>query len=86
MPPKIFQRFLRWYCNPELLDRIEGDLFEVYHDRVGKIGKRKADWRFMVDVLMLLRPEIIRISGRLQLNNSGMIKSYFSVAWRNLDS
>lgn len=83
-PPKLFLRFLRWYCNPALLDRIEGDLFEVYYERVGKLGKRKADWRFIIDVIMLLRPEIVRVPGPFQLYNNGMIKNYFSVAWRNV--
>ena len=84
MPPKFFIRFLRWFCNPALLDRIEGDLFEVYSERVDKLGKRKADRRFIIDVLMLFRPAIIRMPGQLQLYNNGMIKSYFNVAWRNV--
>ncbi len=84
LPPQLFLRFLRWYCNPALLERIEGDLFEVYYDRVEKSGKRKADMRFMIDVLLLFRPAIIRLPGRLNISNDGMIKSYLNVAWRNV--
>ena len=85
MPPKFFLRFFRWFCNPRLLDRIEGDLLEVYYDRVNRSGKQKADLRFIVDVLLLLRPTIIRRFGKHQsLINNGMFKNYFSVAWRNI--
>jgi uncharacterized protein VirK/YbjX len=43
-----------------LLDHIEGDLIEVYKQRVSKVGKRKADLKFIIDVLLLFRPSIIR--------------------------
>lgn len=84
IPPRLLVLFLRWYCKPSLLDRIEGDLFEVYFGRVAKIGKRRADIRFMIDVLLLFRPAIIKLPGRLNFSNHGMIKSYLNVAWRNV--
>lgn len=88
MPPRFFQRFLRWYCNPKLLGRIEGDLFEEYYDRWERSGKRKADIKFAMDVLLLFRPTIIRpLQGLLKVYenfNEGMIKNYFTVAWRNM--
>jgi len=84
-PPKLFLRFFRWYCLPKLLDHIEGDLIEVYRQRLRKLGKRKADIKFIVDVLLLFRPSIIRpIEGHKNLNNYGMLKSYFKIGWRNL--
>ncbi len=84
-PPKFFLRFFRWFCHPKLLDHIEGDLMEVYQQRLKKVGKRKADFKFIIDVLLLFRPSIIRpIEGHKNLNNYGMIKSYFTIAWRNL--
>ena len=60
VPPKTFLRFFRWYCHPRLADHIEGDLIEVYRKRVQKNGKRNADIRFIIDVLLLFRPGIIR--------------------------
>ncbi len=84
-PPKLFLRFFRWYCHPKLLDHIEGDLIEVYQQRVNNVGKRKADIKFIIDVLLLFRPSIIKpIEGYKNLNNYGMIKSYFTIGWRNL--
>jgi hypothetical protein len=84
-PPKLFLRFFRWYCHPKLVERIEGDLYEEYDQRLKKLGKRKADIKFIVDVLLLFRPKIIRpIEGLKNLNTYGMYKSYFKIGWRTL--
>lgn len=84
-PPKLFLRLFRWYCHPKLVDHIEGDLIEVYQQRLQKIGKTKADIRFVIDVLLLFRPSIIKpVEGYKNLNNYGMMKSYFKTGWRNL--
>lgn len=84
-PPNLFLRFFRWYCHPRLTDHIEGDLIEVYRKRVKKSGKRKADIRFAIDVLLLFRPGIIRpATGYKNLDNYGMYKSYFKIGWRKL--
>jgi ABC-type antimicrobial peptide transport system permease subunit len=84
-PPKFFLRFFQWYCDPKVLDYIEGDLMEVYRVRLKASGKRKADWRFIIDVLLLFRPGIIRpAEGYKNLNNYSMYKSYFKIGWRNL--
>jgi putative ABC transport system permease protein len=84
-PPGIFLRFFRWYCHPKLVDHIEGDLLEVYHERLNKSGKRKADIQFIIDVLLLFRRKIIKPpQGYRTLNTYGMYKSYFKVGWRNL--
>ncbi len=84
-PPKFFLRFFHWYCDPKVLDYIEGDLMEVYRVRLKTLGKRKADWKFIIDVTLLFRPGIIKpIEGYKNLNNYGMYKSYFKIGWRNL--
>lgn len=84
LPPRLFHRFFRWYCNPKLLDRVEGDLLEVYYDRARTSGKRKADMKFMVDVLLLFRPAIIKSFEGSNFSNNGMFRNYLSVAWRNV--
>ena len=85
LPPKLFLRFFRWYCHPKIQDYIEGDLMEVYERRLKEFGKRKADFRFIIDVLLLFRPGIIRpTEGYKRLNSYGMLKSYFTIGWRNL--
>ncbi len=84
-PPKYALRFFRWYCHPKMQDYIEGDLMEVYQERKVKSGKLKADVRFVIDVLLLFRPGIIRpAEGYKNLNNYGMFKSYFKIGFRSL--
>ena len=84
-PPKPFLRFFRWFRHPKLLKYIEGDLMELYVERVKEQGKAKADLKFIVDVLLLFRPGIIRpAEGRQNLNSYSMYKSYFKIGWRNL--
>ncbi len=84
-PPTLFLRFFRWYCHPKLLKYIEGDLMELYDERVRVSGKRKADLKFIIDVLLLFRPGIIRPKENYQhINQYAMYKSYLKVGWRNL--
>src|SRR5258706_846929 len=85
MPPRVFHRFFRWYCHSDLLSTIEGYLLELYGERMKIKGKRKADWKFIIDVLLLFRPGIIRpTEGVHHLNQYGMFKNYFKVGIRNI--
>lgn len=84
-PPAFFQKFFRWYCHPKLKNHIEGDLFEVYGERFEHSGKRKADFAYILEVLLLFRPGIIRpVEGYKHLNQYGMFKTHFKIGWRNL--
>src|SRR6478736_9847387 len=85
IPPSIPLHFFRWFCHPKLRDHIEGDMMELYEERVKEIGKRKADLKFTIDVLLLFRKGIIKpTEGYKNLNTYGMYKSYFKIGWRNL--
>jgi putative ABC transport system permease protein len=68
-----------------MLDYIEGDLMEVYTRALRKYSKKKADLLFVVTVLKLFRPGIIRsFAKQRNLNGIDMIKSYLITGWRNL--
>ncbi|HNV28358.1 MAG TPA: ABC transporter permease [Cyclobacteriaceae bacterium] len=84
-PPSLFLKFFRWFCHPKFRDSIEGDLMEFYEERKVKDGKLKADLKFIIDVILLFRPGIIKpAEGYQHLNTYGMYKSYFKIGWRNL--
>ncbi len=84
-PPQSFVRFFRWFCHPKLRDHIEGDLMELYYEKIEKSGKQIADLKFATDVLLLFRPSIIRPTKPNQsTNNYAMLKNYFTIGWRNL--
>lgn len=82
LPSKSLLNFFRWYCHPRLVDHIEGDLIEVYRQRLNKSSKRRADFRFFLDVLLLMRPGIIRPSQGFQQNPLSMYKNYLKVTFR----
>ncbi len=84
-PPRLFHRFFRWFCHPAIVRYVEGDLLELYYERVRRKGPFIANVRFAVDVIMLFRPSIIRpAEGYTRLNHYGMLKNYLTVSWRNL--
>jgi putative ABC transport system permease protein len=84
-PPRLALRFFRWFCRRDVAVYIEGDLVELFHERVSSAGPRVAGIRFIVDVLLLFRPSMIQsMEGVNRLNNYGMIKSYFRIGWRNM--
>ena len=82
-PPKLMLRFFRWFCRPDYVEDIEGDLLERFEKRN---QEGKAATRLLVlDVLRLFRPSIIKkLSGTQKLNNYGMFKNYFKVSYRNI--
>ena len=58
---------------------------ELYEERVKELGKGMADRKFIMDVLLLFRPGIIKpTEGYKSLNTYGMYKSYLKIGWRNL--
>jgi putative ABC transport system permease protein len=84
-PPRLVVRFFRWYCDPSMQGYIEGDLREVYERRVRDEGKRKADWAFVRDVVLLCRPGIIRSRSRNRnINSIVMVQNYLKTGWRSL--
>ncbi len=84
-PPDFFLLFFRWFCHPKLRDAIEGDLMELYQERLKQKGKRYANRKFIADVLLLFRPGIIKPINKIQTTNQyAMLNTYFKIGWRNL--
>lgn len=59
-PPRWLLRFFRWFCHPDYVEDIEGDLCERFACTVAAKSTRKARWRFLIEVLLLFRPGIIK--------------------------
>ncbi len=84
-PQSTWLRFLRWFCPPELYESIEGDLLEQHEADRQQLGERKANWRLRWNVLRFLRPGIVlRNSYSTHLTNTGMLRNYLVVAYRNI--
>ena len=83
MPPKLATSFLRWFCNPLLIEDVEGDLSELFSERANT-SQLKAKLKYHLDVLLLFRPGIIRnLEIKNGLINIAMIKNYLKIALRN---
>src|SRR6185295_16957101 len=82
-PPRWIDRFLEWYCHPDLLEEIQGDVHELFSRRA-KDHKRLADWLFAWDVVRFFRWKNIR---RKKISNSSipaaMFKNIFLISVRN---
>lgn len=82
-PPKILLRFFRWYCDPDLVDHIEGDLIETYQEKCRTQGRQSANMRLVIELIRLCRPGIIRAWRPQHVNTFGMYKNFMVIAWRN---
>jgi len=81
-PPRWADRFLEWYCRPELLEEIQGDAYELFDKRLLAKGYKAARRAFVWDVLRSFRLSTIR---RITYKFSpDMYKSNFKIAWRSL--
>ncbi|GAB3219381.1 ABC transporter permease [Algoriphagus aestuariicola] len=58
-PPKWADNFLSWYCREDLLDEIQGDLYELY-ERESRGSKRAANWQFVWNVIRFFRIKNIK--------------------------
>ncbi|MEM1407972.1 MAG: ABC transporter permease [Bacteroidota bacterium] len=84
-PSNLWLRFFRWYCHPDYVEDLEGDLLERFERNISQYHIRKAKYSFAKDVLKLFRPGIIRplFSNKPQ-TDFGMLRNYFTIATRNL--
>lgn len=81
-PPKWADKFLEWYCHPDLLEEIQGDAYELFEKRIKKKGQKAARRHFIWDVLRSFRWSTIR---NFNLKISPMLlKSNFKIAFRQL--
>src|SRR5918994_2322158 len=81
-PPQLPLKALRWFCDPELLEDVEGDLSELFHARASK-NVRVAKLLYARDVLQLFRSGIIKRFGRFNtVNNIDMLFNHIRTALR----
>jgi ABC-type antimicrobial peptide transport system permease subunit len=84
IPPRWADKFLEWYCNPSILEEIQGDAHELFY-RTSKENKVKAKWTFIWNVLRFFRWSNIRKDRLLKPSpNQDMLKSYLISGFRNM--
>ncbi|GAB3964051.1 ABC transporter permease [Spirosoma terrae] len=97
-PPRWATRLLHWFCAPHLVEEMEGDLDELFQQRIREVGLRQARRRYVRDVLSLARPFVLKRQPKPQytaarrfsdqstnlLLNPTMLRNYASIAFRQL--
>src|SRR5687767_5674101 len=77
---------LESFCDPQLIDEIQGDLLELYEKWAKRFGPRKAKWLYILHTVKFLRPFAIKRKTHLySISSTAMIRSYFKIAWRNVE-
>lgn len=80
-PPKWADALLEWYCAPNLLDEIQGDLHEVFYARCKEKGLCYAQFFYVLDVLRSFSYRTIKKSS---LHSSNLFGNSFAFALRKL--
>ena len=85
-PPKWADRFFEWYCNPDMQEEIQGDLYESFMDRVENSSLKQAKrWYWLQVILFINRRTLSRNNHSFtQLNSIDMFRSYFKIGYRNI--
>ncbi len=84
-PPLWANRFLTWFCHPDLLPEIQGDLQELFGRWVQEYGVRKARWLYVLNIIFFFRPFTIRRKSFVSpITSFIMLRNYLLTAWRQV--
>lgn len=83
-PPKWANKLLEWYCREDLLEDLQGDLYE-YYDRNLERDRRLANLIFIIDVFKFFRSYTFKkLKNKYQMNSYMLFKNYFKTSVRSL--
>lgn len=83
-PPKWAQWILEWYCHPDFVVEIEGDLEELFHEWIEEKGLFRARLLYVVHTLLFLRAYNSRLStGLFQFKSLFMMRHFLKISIRN---
>ena len=82
--PRWADRFLAWFCAPELLEEVQGDLYESFARNTHEMGINRARRRYVRDMLRFFNYSTIRGTQPRQPKTIylPMLKNYFKITLR----
>lgn len=89
-PPRWADRLLEWCCAPDLLEDVQGDLYEVYYKRLEQVGPTKARREFALAVFHYITPFFLQRKPTEAdypsppLLTLSMLRNYLTIAFRTL--
>lgn len=85
-PPRWAIRLLEWYCDPQLLEEVLGDLQEEFEYQLERVGEKKAQWEYVQNVFGFIRPFMARRNSKdyfpLSVSNPLMVRHHIVMAFR----
>lgn len=86
-PPGFAKRILQWFCHAEFIEEVEGDLYELFQQRIKQQGLVKARLYYLLDVFDSINP--YRSAPRKKvyhqtLSSPDHFKHFFTIAFRNI--
>ncbi|GAB3967873.1 ABC transporter permease [Spirosoma terrae] len=87
-PPRWASWLLKTFAHPDRREEVQGDLLELYPYWVETLGERKANWKYSLNALKLLRP-LAKSENHQPYStpfflSPAMLRNYLKIAWRNL--
>jgi putative ABC transport system permease protein len=82
-PPRWAESFLEWYCKPELLEDLQGDLYEYFERNRASKGILQARIIFILDVIKFVRLYTLKFAAGKPAN-AILFRNYFVTGVRNL--
>lgn len=83
-PPRLADRFLEWFCADEVIETLQGDLHELYYERIEELGEKRANVRYYLDVLDVCRPFAWKKRKSTRINHLDMLSNHFKISLRHL--
>ncbi|MCW5909640.1 MAG: ABC transporter permease [Cyclobacteriaceae bacterium] len=83
-PPRWAEKLLSWYCKPELLEDLQGDLNEYFQRNVKAKGVKRAKLIYVIDIIKFMRLYTLKRSARNFQPGILLYKNYLLTARRNL--
>jgi len=86
-PPKLATKILRWFCNIEFLEEIEGDLNEQFNERLENQGYWKARLLYIQDVFHTIRSYPVKRNQaprQSQSTNIDLFRHFLRITFRNI--
>lgn len=84
--PQYSKAFFKWICKDGYFEELEGDLEEEFYRNVASKGENAAKWLYRKEILLMIRPSVIRKISRPTMSTSSgsMLNNYVKTAFRNI--
>jgi ABC-type antimicrobial peptide transport system permease subunit len=81
-PPKRWTRIFKWFSQASFQEELLGDLEEGFYENLEIHGPSKARRMFIKEILMMIRPSVIRPLNLIPINTMRLTRNYLKTSIR----